>query len=188
MGYKNLALRMLIEEKQQAQRVDADANPTHYENRLIADLGEILGLNKDDIRRANLDHHAKQRFPCLSRGEIRTCVRRCVALFDMHAFIDAFVTEVNSFDASTPPTAFARRFLDWTDAHLVDKHIVFDESSCSRVEVKEPLALAILEVLLLGAVDPEAASDASETYRGIPLAAILSRPEKLHEKEKTGGG
>ena len=51
--YKVMAIKMLAIDHLSRGVVSDDGNPTHYENRLTADLGKILGLNKDDIRRAD---------------------------------------------------------------------------------------------------------------------------------------
>ncbi|CAE7230203.1 unnamed protein product, partial [Symbiodinium necroappetens] len=90
-------------------------NPTHYENRLTADLGKALGLNEDDIRRADawihdlpnfrctvdLDEHARNRFGKLRGTSLDDAVKRCRQLFDVEAMIKTFCNEVNSFNAET---------------------------------------------------------------------------------------
>merc|ERR550537_1954154 len=89
-------------------------NPTHYENRLTADLGDLLGFNKDDIRRATLDEHARQRFPCLKGPtELLRATARCQELFDFGAFLKAFMAEINGFNADSSADSLPRLFLDW---------------------------------------------------------------------------
>ena len=48
-----MAVKMLAIDHLSRGVVSDDGNPTHYENRLTADLGKTLGLNRDDIRRAD---------------------------------------------------------------------------------------------------------------------------------------
>lgn len=168
--YKAFALKMLAQERIINEGIPEDASATHYENRLAADLGDLVGLNASDIRRAMLDVHAKQRFACLRKCERREAAARCRDLFDMGAFITAFMSEVNSFSAESAAESLPRLFLGWSNDHLEQKHVVFDEDTCSRVEVGDGLALAVLETLFLGRVD---AAGAAEFYRGARLCEIF---------------
>merc|ERR1712060_767263 len=103
------AIKMLAYERI-GQRTASDG--THYENRLTQDIGDELGLNKDDIRRAMLDEHAG-RFPCLSREEQLSAAARCRELFDVEALMKALMMEVNSFDQNSSPQSLPLQFLNW---------------------------------------------------------------------------
>jgi len=160
--YKGVALKMLANDRIRRRMASDDGNPTHYENRLAADLGEPLGLNKDDIRRAALDEHAAGRFPRVVGAPAVQAAARARELFDLDALLKVLVAEINSFSADSSANSLPRMFLEWAASRLKEKHVVFDEETCCRVEVGEPLALAVLEDLFLG--QPSAPAD--ELYRG----------------------
>merc|ERR1712130_74598 len=151
--YKGMALQMLARERIKQREAVDDGNPTHYENRLTADIGDLVGLNKDAIRRAELDQHAANRFQRLTRQERQRAAARCRELFDIEALLQAFVAEVNSFGADSLPESLPRLFLDWAAARMRHKHVVFDEDTCTRVDISPPLAMAILDVFFLDKLD-----------------------------------
>lgn len=159
--YKSLAVRMLAAEL----GTDSDANPTHLENRLTADLGDDLGLNADDIRRARLDEHASERFEPLSMSARESALARCRHLFDGEALVKGLVAELSAFDESSPPESLSRCFLDWAAERMTRQHAVFDEETCSRMDVDDALALAVLEALFLGSTE----APVEQTRRGEPL-------------------
>lgn len=171
--YKSLALKMLAAERvAQGYAEDRDANPTHYENRLTADLGDLLGLNAGDVRRAELDEHARSRFPCLDNISAETAAARCREIFDLDALLDAFVAEVNSLSTESPPESLPRLLLQWVPAYMTHRETLLDEATCTRMEVDHGLARCILEVLFLGA--PKAPEE--EVRRGVPLRHLFGRP------------
>lgn len=167
--YKSMAVKMLALERVRTLGLQEDATPTHYENRLTADLGQRLGLNLDDIRRAELDEHAESRFQRLTPQEGEQAAMRARELLDLGAAIKALVAELNSFGAASPGSSMSRQFLDWVDQRFVNKHIVFDSVACSLVDVGDSLVLAVLEDVFLG--EPEAPVD--ETYRGERVAHLF---------------
>merc|ERR1711934_230897 len=91
--YKSMALQMLARERIRQRKAVDDGNPTHYENRLTADIGDSIGANKDDIRRAALDRHAEHRYPRLTPKEQKEAASRCRELFDIEAMLMAFCSE-----------------------------------------------------------------------------------------------
>jgi hypothetical protein len=168
--YKLMALKMLAAERIAQGKAHDDATPTHYENRLTADLGEQLGLNADDVRRAALDEHARARFSKLRSYEVTAAVARGRELFDFDAFVQALVGELNSFSAESSPNSLPRLFLDWASEQMTDKHVVFDEDTCTRIEVDRTLVSAVLEVLCFGKV----VGLADETCRGIAFRDLFA--------------
>ncbi|CAK0814320.1 unnamed protein product, partial [Prorocentrum cordatum] len=133
------------------------------------DLGDALGLNADDVRRAALDEHAAARFRRVA-GEARAqAVGHARALFDLDALLKVLMAELGSFSADSAPNSLPRTFLDWAASRLKEKHVVVDEDTCSRVEVGEPLALAILEDLFLDRPPPPT----DEVYRGHRLRELF---------------
>lgn len=167
--YKSMALKMLAADRIRRRFASDDGNPTHYENRLTADLGKQLGLNQDDIRRASLDEHAAVRFQRLDGRDLKFAAARCRELFDIEAVIKALMAEVNSFSEHSPKESLPHQFLEWASTRLQDKHIVFNEEDCTCVAVGEPLALAVVEDLFLG--KPSAPPE--EMYRGTSLQSIF---------------
>jgi len=165
--YKTMALKMLAVERVQQRLAVADPNPTHYENRLAADLGEALGLDMDYIRLAMLDRHASKRYDSIG-DQVHSVAARCREIFDLDAVLQAFVSEINSFSAECQPESLPCLFLAWASDHLRQKHIVFDDATCSKVDVQQPLALAIFEMLFLGAP-----GDSEEIYRGQSLQDLF---------------
>jgi hypothetical protein len=168
--YKRIAIKMLAHEHIARHLVSDDGNPTHYENRLAADLGNRIGLNEDDVRRAVLDEHAKVRFSKLQGNSLEEAIGCCRRLFDIEALMNALASELNSFSAASPSGSMSCRFLDWAAENLAQKHIVFDEETCSRVDVDTQFVLAMLEALFAGIHDSE------ETYRGLPLRELFKQP------------
>jgi hypothetical protein len=167
--YKCVAVKMLAHDRIRRRLAFDDGNPTHYENRLIADLGDALGLNKDDMRRAALDEHAAERFPRIVGKASVVAVARAKELFDLEALLKVLLAEVNSFSQDSPANSMARQFVDWAAARLKKKHVIFDEETCSRVEVGDALMLAVLEDLFLGGP----AVQADEVYRGFPVDQLF---------------
>jgi hypothetical protein len=177
--YKTWALKMLAMERiMQGKAFDDDA-PTHYENRLTADLGEHLGLNADDIRRAELDVHAKSRFAKLSAEEATAAAARCRELFDLKAFLQALVSQLNSYKSSSDASSLPRLFLKWTCEHMNEKHVVLDEETISKVDIDCTLARAVLEMLYLNRLT----GLAGDEYRGIKFSDIFHRSSKSIVKE-----
>lgn len=171
--YKTLAIKMLAADRlAQGLAKDYDAVPTHYENRLTADLGSRLGLDLDAVRLAALDGHAAKRFPCLTGEDADAAVERCRELFDLEALLQAFVAEVNSFSFQSAAGSLAVLFLQWVSENLADKHAVLDELTCSQTQIDVALALCVLEVVFLGA--PSAAD--GELYRGRPIGEVFAWP------------
>jgi len=167
--YKTLAIKMLALERIQEQHLSEDPNPTHYENRLTEDLGGDLGLNAEDIRRAQLDAHARSRFARLSEKERQEAAQRCLEIFDFGAMLSAFRSEVNKLSSESAPESLPRLFLDWASERIVRKDLLMDEETCTRMQVDEPLPLAIFELVFLGRV----ASPSNEIYRGIPMRELF---------------
>merc|ERR1712087_630729 len=62
----------------------------------------------------------------------------------------ALVAELNSFSEASEAVSAPRLFLDWASYRMKNKHIVFDEETCTQMEVDEALALAILEAVFVG--------------------------------------
>lgn len=174
--YKTWAVKMLAAERVAQGKAQDDATPTHYENRLTADLGFQLGLNASDVRRAELDEHARSRFPELKAHEMNAAAARARELFDVEALLHALVSELNSFSATSGPESLPKLFLDWASENMAEKHVVFDEETCTRVEVDCMLAMAVLEFVFLGQVG----SLANETYRDTTIRDLFESAE-VHE-------
>mmetsp|Transcript_59843 Transcript_59843/g.129676 ORF Transcript_59843/g.129676 Transcript_59843/m.129676 type:complete len:409 (+) Transcript_59843:120-1346(+) len=171
--YKTLAMKMvvasLIEERGGLD--DWLNDPVHLENHILAAIGEDLGMNQADLRRAMLDGHAQERHDPLDEKARLKLIRAFHAKFDvdsLDALMKAFVAEVNSFSEESPADSMARQFLDWVSVSMADKHIVFDED-CTHVHVGDELALAIWEVLFCGQTHSE------EIYRGQKLRELFKR-------------
>jgi len=173
---------MLAAEHLQLRIVQDDETPTHYENRLIIDLGGELGLNSADIRRARHDEHARSRFTPLSGRKADVAVARCREHFDADAMLKTFVAEVNSFSSESPADSLPVLFLQWVSENLEEKHIVFDEETCSTVDIDFTFAISVLEVLLLGTT----AAPANECFRDIELRNLfkeLQPPTPTHHMD-----
>jgi hypothetical protein len=162
--YKAMALKILTFELLPGR----DGNPTHYENRLTADLGEALGLNMDDIRRAELDEHARMRHSPLPPQSRLVYAARCRELFDIGALLQAITAEVNGFSEASLGDSLPRLFLDWASQRMRQKHVVFDEATSMRVDIDKSFAMATLEVVFLG--QP---AEAEEAYRGHRLGDLF---------------
>jgi len=171
--YKSMAIKMLAYERIAQRFATDDGNPTHYENRLISDLGDLVGLNQDQIRQAKLDVHATQRFAVLSPAELVSASARLREVFDIEALLKALTAQLNSFDAESPPESVPQQFLKWVSASLTQKHVVFDVDTCMSIDVESPMVLAIIEVLFLG----RSSAMADETYRGARLNDLFNAPE-----------
>jgi hypothetical protein len=170
--YKSMAIKMLAFEQIAQRRASDDSNPTHYENRLIEGLGDLVGLNQDEIRRAKLDEHRK-RFAELSPPEQAAGSARCRELFDVEALLKALMAELNSFNFESPADSMPQQFLKWVSFSLKEKHVVFDVGTCMSVDVEESLVLAILEVLFFGRPSSLATV---ETYRGCHVEDLFILP------------
>lgn len=179
--YKSMAIKMLAADRIRKLGLRDDGNPTHYENRLIADLGARVGLNSDDMRRAALDQHAEQRFEAVRGKELCQVVDRFTQLFDFDALLKALIAEVTSFSAESPLDSMPRLFFDWASDTLTEKHVVLDETTCTRVEIDEPFAFAMLESLFLG--KPTALPD--QTFRGHKLCELF-RPNEMVQASDIG--
>lgn len=175
--YKIIAVKMVAA----SQGKDDDKDPAHYENRLTADLGDSLGLNADDIRRARLDNHANERYPTLAPREMLQLKRLCRRMFDLEAVLQAFSSEVNSFGPETPPESLARNFFAWVQENMAEKHIIFDEETFTKIDIEKPLALAIFEIVLLGQL--HAARE--ETYRGVSIHEVFGGTAASDESAPT---
>jgi len=185
--YKSMALKMLAAERIAQGKAHDDATPTHYENRLTADIGTELGLNASDVRSADLDHHAQSRFARLRAHEVESAAARARELFDVEALLQALVSELNSFSASSAPDSLSRLFLDWASENITEKHIVFDEETCSQVDVDCTFVMAILEVVFLGRLGV----CADRMYRESKLADLfepkISANEQVVNKSEEEG-
>jgi hypothetical protein len=166
--YKTMSLKMLAAERLAQGRASDDATPTHYENRLTEDIGQLIGLNADDVRRAGLDEHARARFAKLRANDAQAAAVRCREMFDLDALLQATVSELNSFSESSVPNSMPRLFLNWVSRNMAEKHLVFDEETCTRVDVDCSLVLAIFEVVFLGEL-----TSADDNYRGASLQEIF---------------
>lgn len=167
-NYKTMAIKVLAFERIAQRRASDDGNPTHYENRLTADLGDLLGLNQDEIRQARLDEHRK-RFNALSPDERLSAFARCREVFDIEALLKALVGELNSFSVDSPSDSISHQFLKWASSSITQKHVVFDLSTCMVVDVEESLVPAILEVLFLG----QSLAPADAMYRGFYINKLF---------------
>jgi len=171
--YKALALRMLAAERlAQGLAKDRDAAPTHYENRLTADIGPSIGADAADVRRAVLDDHAAKRFRRLAGPDAAEAVARCRQLFDLDALLGALVAEVNREVAKAPQQSLAAQFLRWVDETLALKHAVLDEVAFARADIDAPLAFCVLEVLYRGAPD----APAGERFRNVAIDDLFGNP------------
>jgi len=172
--YKTLAIKMLASYcRSQGLCEDRDDNPTHYENRLTADLGKMLGLNADDVRRAHLDGHASQRFACLRGVEQTSAAATCRDLFDIEALIKALASEICTFDESCPHESLPRQFLEWSCHNLRNPHVVYD-ADVVHINIDEHFALAVLEALFIGM--PQVAED--EMYGSHSLRDLFLPPDE----------
>lgn len=178
--YKTMALKMLAAERIAQGKAHDDATPTHYENRLTADIGQHLGLNADDVRRAELDVHANSRFARLRASEVNSVATRARELFDMDALLQALVSELNSFSAASTPESLPRLFLDWASQNLAEKHVVFDEDTCTCIDLDCAFVMAILEWLFLGQLERVE----HQTYRGRKMSELFNpqQDEKVAEE------
>jgi len=168
--YKAMAVKILaVEECTKRGGPDAHHDPAHFESRLVADLGERLGLNEGIVKQGKLDEHAQARFRILQGAKLGKAEKRIHELFDMGALLKAFAAEAVTFGASTANDSLPRLFIDWASEHMSQKHLIFDEDTCSHVVVDDSLALAVLEVVFLGR--PRAAVD--ERYRGELLSEVF---------------
>merc|ERR1712195_189699 len=96
----------------------------------------------------------------------------CRELFDVEAFLKALVAELNSFNAGSPADSLPYQFLQWVSTSLRQTHVVFDAIDCVTVDVEEPLALVVLEVLFLG----QTSASPGEMYRGLCLQDLFILP------------
>lgn len=184
--YKSLAIQMLAVEHVQQYNLREDQIPTHYGNRLTADLGQLLGLNRADIRRAELDTLAHERFDELEEGQRLQAAQRARELFDLDAVLQALVAELRSFSSMCAADSLPGTFVEWARTHMVQPHLVFDEESCMHVRVDAVFALALLEVVFAGQ------TLSAEVYRGRTLKELFhcgARPaERALRLPKTSAG
>jgi hypothetical protein len=174
--YKAMAIKMLaVEECTKLGGPDDFNDPAHFENRLIADLGEMAGLNKADIRQAEVDSHAHSRFRPFKGTKLEKAAARLHELFDLEALLKAFASEVSTFGAQSQQDSLPRLFLEWAGERMKEKHIVFDEETCTQVEVGDELALAVVEVVFLGM--PSCSNE--DTYRGSRILDLFHHDEEL---------
>jgi len=168
--YKTMALKMLsYEECVKLGGPDESNDPAHFENRLLMDVGEMVGFGFADIRQAELDKHAMQRFPKRNEAEQQRLEARFRALFDAEAMLHALTSELNSFSETSQAESLPRMFLEWAMQRMSQKHIVFDKDTCSKVEVEAVFVLAMVEVVFLG----KAAVENGECYRNEPLQSLF---------------
>jgi hypothetical protein len=160
---------LAVEHVRQGGIGDDRNNPTHYENRLTADLGEKLGLNADDVVQARLDEHSC-RFAPLEGDALDSAADRCRELFDVDALLQSLVAEINSFSAEAQPESLAAQFLTWAAASLSEPHVVFSTADPHRVDVGAPLVLACLEQLFSGSVQ----APAEEQHNGRSIAELFA--------------
>merc|ERR1712093_327514 len=163
--YKTMAIKMLAYERI-GHRMASDG--THYENRLTQDIGDALGLNRDDIRRAMLDEHA-MRFPRLSCEEQLSAAARCRELFDVEALVKALMVEISSFGLKSSAASLPRQFLNWASERLGQKHIVFSHDSATDIHIEEGFTLAVIEALFFG----QPCAPPEEMYRGVCLRDLF---------------
>lgn len=174
--YKAMAIKMLaVEECTKLGGPDDYNDPAHFENRLIADLGEMAGLNKADIRQAEVDTHAHSRFRPFKGNKLEKASARLHELFDLEALLKAFAAEVSTFGAQSQQDSLPRLFLEWAGERMKEKHIVFDEDTCTQVELGDELALAVVEVVFLGM--PSCTDE--DTYRGSRILELFHHDEEL---------
>lgn len=169
--YKVLAIQALAADRlAKGLASDHDPEPTHYLNRLTADLGEALGLNADDVRRAELDGHATARFARLMGTDLQAAAARCRELFDARPLLGAFVSEAGSFDEHSPPESLPAAFLRWSAGHLREPHLVLDAATATRVFVDQHFALCLFEHLFAGGVR----GAPGESFRGLPVCDLFT--------------
>lgn len=149
-SHKDIALKMLaLEHVRQGIAADDRNKPTHYESRLISDLGDLLGLNCDDIRQTQFDRHM-HRFSQLSGDVLQNAASRCRDLFDFSSLLQALVAEFNSFSDESKSGSLASEFMSWAVVNLPEPHVIFSVEDPHRVCVSEPFILTCLESLFCG--------------------------------------
>jgi len=143
-------------------------DPNHYENRLLVDIGEEIGCDEADFRRAMLDEHAEARFEPLEDEAVHRCMERVRELLDVGAILKALTAEVSSFSAMSVSDSVPRLFLKWADEHMADhKHLVFEDELCANVKMTSAFALALFEFLFLGG------TAAKDVHRGVPVSQLF---------------
>lgn len=168
--YKAVAVKMLALEHIEMYDILEDDDPIHYEHRLVVDLGNALGLDSADIRRAALDEHARRRHAVLNQQEKEKAVVRARQLFDVEACLKAFLAEVSSPHEHSDQTSLPALFLEWASEHLGEhRHVVLDEETCTTIQIDNDFARAVLEDLFCGGI--RARDD--ELCRGRPLLQIF---------------
>merc|ERR1711920_806451 len=106
-----------------------------YENRIISDIGQDLGLNAGDVRRALMDEHREGNRPLTEKKQVRM-KRKFKDYFDLDVLVKHIVVEINSFCANSPKESLAQLFIAWIEEHMPDnKHVVFDEETLAMIEV-----------------------------------------------------
>lgn len=171
--YKAMAMKFLVttEINMRGGPDDWKNDPVHFENRIVADIGDALGLNAGDCRRALLDEHKERNRP-LREPQQQDLIRKFRNFFDLDVMIRAFVHETNSFSEKSPKESIAQLFLSWVSEHMPEKHLVFDEETFSNVDISFEFGLAVFEVLFLGETTSQ------EEFRGRPICELLPPVKK----------
>lgn len=166
--YKAMAMKFLVTTEIDSRGGPDDwANdPVHFENRIVADIGEALGLNAGDIRRALLDEHKERNRP-FREDQRQDLMNKFKVFFEFDLLLRSVVNEINSFSENSPKDSMAKLFLDWVTERMPEKHIVFDEETFTRVEINDAFVLATLEAVFFGETKSQ------EDFRGKPLCELL---------------
>lgn len=147
---KAAALRALAVESCAEQGLHGEGDAERYEQRLLRDLGDALGLNEADVQMAALDEEALARFAPLSTQERLQTTARFQELFDVEALISVVVSEVRNSDSGSPPTSLASALFRWAAERTRRAGAFHELEARLRSAMDAALALCILEVLLLG--------------------------------------
>jgi hypothetical protein len=175
--YKRIALKMLAAERRFQGHASDLEEDIHYENSLAADMGDLIGLDAEDVRRASLDTHARSRFRRLSASEAEGAAARCRELFDLEALVQAFACRVNSLDAASTPESLPCMFCQWCAENMREAHVIFGEDGGTGVRIERGFALAVLEILFLGEV-----SDVHQAYWGKSLTSLFLDGSPRHKR------
>lgn len=138
--YKNMALKMLAFEE------TGSSNTIHFENHCALELGDTLGLNQADIKRAEHDEEVGRRFTRMREPKRMQLQSRFRDLLDMEALLKGIAAEMNSFSESSPAESMARQFMTWASQSMTQPHLLLDDESFG-VDVESETVLAILEIV-----------------------------------------
>jgi len=163
-NYKRMALQML------SVHETGSMNTVHYENWLLCEFGDRLGFDTTDVRRAKHDEEVRRRFRPMSEKQRRSFEGKMKEHFDIEAMLKAFVAEANSFGESSSKDSLARQMMDWANDHMTQPHVIFDDA-CTSVIIDDELALAIVEVALLGRMFAEPTNG----FRGVLLCELFQQ-------------